>query len=78
MRPYPYLTGTSCLAGTPRKDDRPPTHFFVKKKFIPAGDAERFGRALLRIYALRGETLCGSGSDPPPGGGSEAAPQIMD
>ena len=28
------------LAGTSRRDDRPPTHFFVKKKFIPIGGAE--------------------------------------
>ena len=78
MRPSPCLAAAPCVAAAPCLVDRPPTHFFVKKKFIPAGDAERFGRALLRIYALRGETLCGSGSDPPPGGGSKAAPQIMD
>ena len=30
----------SCLADTPCGDDRPPTHFFVKKKFIPAGGVE--------------------------------------
>ena len=35
-RPSPYLAGTSCLAGALRRDDRPPTHFFVKKKFSPA------------------------------------------
>ena len=28
-----------CLAETFRRDDRPSTHFFVKKKFIPAGGA---------------------------------------
>ena len=43
----------SCLAGTPRKDDRPPTHFFVKKKFIPAGDAERLERVVLPANFVR-------------------------
>ena len=32
-----YRLVTPCLADTPRRDDRPPTHFFVKKKFIPSG-----------------------------------------
>ena len=31
LRPSPYLAGTPCLADTSRRDDRPPTHFFVKK-----------------------------------------------
>ena len=39
-RPSPYLAGTPCLPDTSRRDDRPPTHFFVKKKFIPIGGAE--------------------------------------
>ena len=34
MRPSP------CLADTSFVDDRPPTHFFVKKKFSPTGGAE--------------------------------------
>ena len=30
----------SCLADAPCVDDRPPTHFFVKKKFIPTCGAD--------------------------------------
>ena len=36
LRPSP------CLADTSRRDDRPPTHFFVKKKFIPTGGVGTF------------------------------------
>ncbi len=43
----------SCLADTFHRDDRPPTHFFVKKKFIPTGDAESPERVVLRTYSLR-------------------------
>ncbi len=45
---------SSCLADTPRRDDRPPTYFFVKKKFIPIGDAESFERVQLRSHSVRG------------------------
>ena len=33
---YGVLDFSPCLAGTSRRDGRPPTHFFVKKKFSPA------------------------------------------
>ena len=57
-----YRLVTSCLAVTSRKDDRPPTHFFVKKKIIPIGGAETTTQTvpsglLLRSYFLRGEAL---------------------
>ena len=42
---------------TPCVVDRPPTHFFVKKKFIPIGGAGSFERVLLRSDFLRGGGL---------------------
>ena len=44
-----YRFVTPCLADASRRDDRPPTHFFVKKEFIPADDAESPERVLLPL-----------------------------
>ena len=46
-----------CLADTPRKDDRPPTHFFVKKKFSPTCGA---GAATQKVPGVSccAHTLC--------------------
>ncbi len=63
LAPSPYLTGTPCLADAPRRVDRPPTHFFVKKKFIPrcvAGAATQnisSGLCCAHAFCKRG-TLC--------------------
>ena len=38
------------LAGTPFVDDRPPTHFFVKKKFIPVGGAETAAQKVPSVF----------------------------
>ncbi len=53
--PSPYL------AGTFRKDDRPPTHFFVKKKFIPIGGAESTTQKVPSGLSYA-HTLCGGGT----------------
>ena len=47
-----------CLADTPRRDDRPPTHFFVKKKFIPIGGAETTTQGVSSVFCYA-HTLCG-------------------
>ena len=60
---------TSCLAGTFCVVDRPPTHFFVKKKFIPTCGV---GAATQRVpsvlcYArdfLQGAALCHARNPP--------------
>ena len=41
---------TSCLAGTFCVVDRPPTHFFVKKKFIPAGGAKTATQGVSSVF----------------------------
>ena len=53
----------SCLAVAPCVDDRPPTHFFVKKKFIPTGGAET---ATQKVPSglCEAHTLCGTGTTP--------------
>ena len=58
-----YRLVTSCLAGTFCVVDRPPTHFFVKKKFIPtcgAGAAtQKVPSVSCYAHAFCGEeTLC--------------------
>ena len=54
------------LAGTPRSDDRPPTHFFVKKKFIPVCGA---APATQKVSSVRcAESLGGTGGIPYAGG----------
>ena len=54
------------LAGTPRSDDRPPTHFFVKKKFIPVCGA---APATQKVSSVRcAESLGGTGGIPHAGG----------
>ena len=55
-----YRLVTSCLADTSFVVDRPPTHFFVKKKFIPAGDADRTTQRVLSVFCYA-HTLCGEG-----------------
>ena len=49
------------LAGTSRRDDRPPTHFFVKKKFIPIGGAESTTQKVPSGLSYA-HTLCGGGT----------------
>ena len=61
LRPSPYLTGT------PRRDDRPPTHFFVKKKFSPIGGVETATQKVSSVFC-RARTLCGARSLPHAGG----------
>ena len=56
-----------CLADTPRRDDRPPTHFFVKKKFIPIGGVESTTQKVSSGFCCA-HTLCGAGSAPHAGG----------
>ncbi len=63
MRPSPRFAGTSFPADTSRRDDRPPTHFFVKKKFSPAGGAETTTQKVPNVF-YRAHTLCGAGSIP--------------
>ncbi len=69
LAPAPYLAGTPCLADTLRKDDRPPTHFFVKKKFSSIGGAEtatqRVPSGLCYAHILCGEGLCTTFGIPP-------------
>ena len=79
MRPPP------CLAGTFRRAHRPPTHFFVKKKFIPIGGAESTTQKVPSGLSYA-HTLCGGGTlcharnppairfapGPPPAASSEA------
>ena len=47
--------------------DRPPTHFFVKKKFIPIGGANTATQKVLSGFCYA-HTLCGAGSPPHAGG----------
>ena len=54
MRPSPYL------AGTPFVVDRPPTHFFVKKKFIPIGGAETATQKVSSVFCYA-HAFCGEG-----------------
>ncbi len=54
---------TPCLADTPFRDDRPPTHFFVKKKFIPIDGAEGATQNVSSRFCCA-HTLCGAGSTP--------------
>ena len=55
LRPPP------CLAGTPFVVDRPPTHFFVKKKFGSIGGAE-FTTQRVSSGFCYAHTLCGGGT----------------
>ncbi len=56
---FPYFGGYggenfgSCLADTSCVVDRPPTHFFVKKKFIPAPGRELFSLRKKRPAGIR-------------------------
>ena len=74
-----------CPAGTPRRDDRPPTHFFVKKKFIPIGGAETATQKVSGVFCYA-HAFCGEGlsathgipqSGLPPGGGIPAMPRTF-
>ena len=56
-----------CLAAAPFVADRPPTHFFVKKKFIPASGAEGATQKASSGFCCA-HTFCGTGSIPHPGG----------
>ena len=49
-----------CLADTSFVVDRPPTHFFVKKKFIPIGGAETATQKVSSVFGYA-HTLCGEG-----------------
>ena len=60
LRPSPYL------ADTPFVVDRPPTHFFVKKKFIPAGGAETATQKVPDGFCCA-HTLCGARNALPAG-----------
>ncbi len=53
----------SFLADTPCVADRPPTHFFVKKKFIPACGADTTTLKVSGVFCYA-HTLCGAGSIP--------------
>ena len=53
LRPSPCLDDTSCGA------DRPPTHFFVKKKFIPIGGAETATQKVPGVFCYARDFLCG-------------------
>ena len=46
-----------CLADTLRRDDRPPTHFFVKKKFIPIGGAETATQKVPSVFCYARDFL---------------------
>ena len=52
-----YRLITPCLAVTSRKDDRPPTHFFVKKKFIPIGGAETATQKVPSVFCYARDFL---------------------
>ncbi len=59
----------SCLAGTSRSDDRPPTHFFVKKKFGSIGGAAPASQKVSSVLCYAhtfcgGETLCDARNPP--------------
>ena len=47
-----------CLADTLRRDDRPPTHFSVKKKFSPVCGAETTTQNISSVLCYA-HTLCG-------------------
>jgi hypothetical protein len=73
-----------CLADTPHKDDRPPTHFFVKKKFSSIGGAETTTQKVPSVLCYA-QTLCGMKrcathgiprSGLPPNGGIPASPLV--
>ena len=57
---YGVLDFGFCPAGTPRRDDRPPTHFFVKKKFIPTGGAETATQKVPSVFCYARDFLCGA------------------
>ena len=67
-----------CLAGTLFVDDRPPTHFFVKKKFSSIGGAENTTQGVSSGFCYA-QTFCGGNAVgrtespsqglPPDGGG---------
>jgi hypothetical protein len=61
LRPSPYL------ADTPFVVDRPPTHFFVKKKFIPTGGAETATQKVPSVFCCA-HAFCGTGSTTHAGG----------
>ena len=44
--------------GIPRRADRPPTHFFVKKKFIPIGDTETTTQKVPSVFCYARDFLC--------------------
>ena len=52
-----YRLFTPCLAGTRYRDDRPPTHFFVKKKFIPIGGADRTTKKVPSVFCYARDFL---------------------
>ncbi len=58
---------SSCLADTPRRDDRPPTHFFVKKKFIPTCGVGAATQSVPGVLCCT-QMLCGAESIPHAGG----------
>ena len=65
--PSLYRLFTPCFTAVPFVDDRPPTHFFVKKKFSPAcgviGTTQKGSSGFCEAH-----TLCGTGSIPRAGG----------
>ncbi len=80
MRPPP------CLAGTPFVVDRPPTHFFVKKKFIPIGGTKSTTQKVPSVFCYARDFLCRvkrcathgiPQSGIPPGGGITAMPHTF-
>jgi hypothetical protein len=51
----------SCLTGTPCVVDRPPTHFFVKKKFSSIGGAAPATQKVPSVFCHARDFLCGVG-----------------
>ena len=59
--PSLYRLFTPCLAGTSRRDERPPTHFFVKKKFSSIGGADTATQKVSSVFCYA-HTSCGGGT----------------
>ena len=83
---YGVLDFSPCPAGTPRRDDRPPTHFFVKKKFIPIGGTKSTTQKVPSVFCYARDFLCRvkrcathgiPQSGIPPGGGITAMPHTF-
>ncbi len=78
-RPHP------CLAGTFRREDRPPTHFFVKKKFSSIGGADSTTQKVSSVFccahAFCKAKRCATHGIPqsglPPDGGIPAMPPTL-